>query len=234
MNEKNFSMKVITNNQETSINILNNNNTNNNVNKNSISCWKKNKKIIIITFISSIIFIVDIVLLCIFLTKKVKEIEYENEKENENENKNEYYIIGYIIGTYKSEKGVPLKLFNPSKIGLRDENYKVEEITQNNNNKNQRRLQQINIKDRVFILEKNGNIQFNITFNESLTILDFMFEGCSNLIKINLSTLNSSNITSMMYTFTNCIQLEIVNFTSFQSSNITRMDFYLMDVVIKY
>ena len=59
-----------------------------------------------------------------------------------------------------------------------------------------------------------------------------MFEGCSSLIKISLSILNSSNITSMMYTFTNCVQLEIVNFTSFQSSNITRMDFYLVDVVI--
>jgi len=223
MNEKDFPMKVDANNQETSINILNNNNTNKNVNKNSLFCWKKNKKIIIITLISSIIFIVGIVLLCVFLTKKEKEIEYENEKEIENEN--EYYIIGYIIGTYKAEKGVPLKLFNPSKIGLKDENYKVEEITQNNNNNNQRRLQQINIKDGIFIPEKNGNIQFNITFNESLTILDFMFEGCSNLIKINLSTLNSSNITSMMYTFTNCIQLEIVDFTSFQSSSITRMDF---------
>ena len=108
---------------------------------------------------------------------------------------------------------------------MKDENYKVEEITQNNNNNNQRRLQQINIKDGVFIPEKNGNIQFNITFNESLTILDFMFEGCLSLIKISLSILNSSNITSMLYTFTNCVQLEIVNFTSFQSSSVTRMDF---------
>ena len=96
------------------------------------------------------------------------------------------------------------------KIGLKDENYKVEEITQNNNNNNQRRLKQINIKDGVFIPEKNGNIQFNITFNESLTILDFMFEGCSSLIKINLSALNTQNITSLMYTFTNCEQLELL------------------------
>jgi hypothetical protein len=52
------------------------------------------------------------------MKKVIEKLKYENEKEIENEN--EYYIIGYIIGTYKAEKGVPLKLFNPSKIGLKD------------------------------------------------------------------------------------------------------------------
>ena len=43
----------------------------------------------------------------------------------------------YITGTYKSQKGIPLKLFNPSILGLSDKNYTLEEIGTNNT----RRLQ---------------------------------------------------------------------------------------------
>ena len=52
-----------------------------------------------------------------------------------------------------------------------------------------------------------------------------MFEGCSDLVKIILSYLNSTSITSMIYTFTDCTNLETVDFTSFSSSNIEKMEF---------
>ena len=201
-------MKIITYSQEQNDN--HNTTTHEDNKKEKTSCCKKNKNIIIITIISSIVLITAVVLLCVFLIKKKKDDEEKSE--------NEFYIIG----TYKAEKGIPLKLFNPSKIGLTDKNYIVEEITQNNNT---RRLQQINITDGIYIPEKDEKIQIKITFDEALKTLDFMFEGCSSLIKINLSNLNSPNITSMIYTFTNCEQLETVNFTSFESSNVTKMDF---------
>ena len=56
-----------------------------------------------------------------------------------------------------------------------------------------------------------------------------MFEGCTSLIKLSLSGLNSPNIKSMIYTFTNCEKLETVNFESFQSSNGIS---YLVDVIV--
>ena len=172
------------------------------------SCMRKNKKILLAILISSIVLIILVVLLCVFLIKKEKEEEYEDQY--------------YVIGTYKAEKGVPLKLFNPSKIGLKEENYTVEEITQFSNI---RRLQQINITDGIYIPDKDGKIQIKITFNESLTTLDFMFEGCTSLIKIDFTGLNSPNVTSMIYTFTDCEQLQTVDFTYFESSNIEKMDF---------
>ena len=45
------------------------------------------------------------------------------------------------------------------------------------------------------------------------------------LIKVSLSNLNSSNITSMIYTFTGCKSLETVDFTSFSSSKVEKMEF---------
>jgi len=180
---------------------------------NNESCWRKNKKILLAILIPSIVLIVLVVLLCVFLIKKKeKEEEYEHHF--------------YVIGTYKAEKGVPLKLFNPSKIGLKEENYTVEEITQvGNKRKKKRKLKQINITDGIYIPDKDEKIQIKITFNESLTTLDFMFEGCDSLIKIDFTGLNSPNVTSMIYTFTNCEQLQTVDFTYFQSSNIEKMDF---------
>ena len=177
-----------------------------NNNDNNISCWKKNKKILLIVLICSIVVILLVVLLCVFLIKK------------KDKNKNEYYVIG----TYNAEKRKPLKLFNPSKIGLKDDNYLVEKISQTNNKRN---LNQLNITDGVYIPENTEIIQFKISFQESLTTLDFMFEGCTSLIKLSLSGLNSPNIKSMIYTFTDCEKLETVNFTSFQSSNVEKMDF---------
>ena len=202
-------MKTTIYSQTTTNNYINTENDNKEENNNS-SCCKKNKKMLIIILILSIIVITCVVLLCVFLIKKKKKediIEINS---------------SYVIGTYKAEKGVPLKLFNPSKIGLKEGNYMVEEISQINNT---RRLEQINITDGIYIPQNDETIQIKITFNESLNTLDFMFEGCTSLIKIDLSELNTQNVTSMIYTFTNCEQLQTVNFTSFQSSNIVKMDF---------
>ena len=178
------------------------------------SYLSKNKKKLLIIIEISLVLITVIVLLCVFLIKKKKT--YNTEKI---ENKIEFYIIG----TYEAEKGIPIKLFNPSEIGLTDENYTVEIVKINNINTTT--PQKINVTEGIYIPEKDEKIQIKITFDKELTNLDFMFEGCSSLIKIDLSNLNSPNIRSMIYTFTNCEQLETVNFTSFQSSNVTKMDF---------
>ena len=77
----------------------------------------------------------------------------------------------------------------------------------------------------MIIPEITGTIQIKLIFNVYLTSLDFMFEGCSDLIKLSLTKFNSTSITSMIYTFTNCINLETVDFTSFSSSKVEKMDF---------
>ena len=170
---------------------------------------KKFKTILLIAIPACILIAIVIIIVCVVVSKKEnihKEII------------NEYYITG----TYNAKKDVPLKLFNPSRIGLNDQNYTVEEIGKNNNT---RRLQQLDVTDGVIFPEITGTIQIKISFNESLTTLDFMFEGCTDLVKISLSNLNSPSITSMIYTFTDCTSLETVDFTSFYSSLVEKMDF---------
>ena len=169
-------------------------------------CNKK-QKIALLAVCISFIVIAIITLICILIIKdkKTEKISKGN----------------YIISTYNSQEGIPLKLFNPSRIGLNDQNITIEEIGANN----KRNLQQINITDGVIIPETTGTIQIKISFNEPLTTLDFMFEGCSDLVKIILSHLNSTLITSMIYTFTDCKSLETIDFTSFSSSNVEKMEF---------
>jgi hypothetical protein len=167
---------------------------------------KNRKLIIILAIVITVVIIALIIVLCIILRNKKKE-----DKITEN----------YIAGIYRAQKGIPLKLFNPSRLGLSDQNYTLEEIGTNNT----RRLQEFNITDGVITPEITGTIQIKLIFKVSLTSLDFMFEGCSDLIKLSLTKFNSSSITSMIYTFTNCINLETVDFTSFSSSKVEKMDF---------
>ena len=96
--------------------------------------------------------------------------------------KNTVITENYIAGIYRAQKGIPLKLFNPSRLGLSDQNYTLEEIGTNNT----RRLQEFNITDGVITPEITGTIQIKLIFKVSLTSLDFMFEGCSSLIKLSL------------------------------------------------
>ena len=173
------------------------------------SFWTKKKTIILVSIIITVIVAILIVVLSITLTKK-KKIERKKTSKN-----------NYIIGVYNSQKGIPLKIFNPSRIGLSEQNYTLEIFNINNT----RRLQELNNIDGVIIPEITETIQIKIIFNEYLTSLDFMFEGCSDLIKVSLSNLNSLSVTSMIYTFTDCTNLETVDFTYFSSSKVEKMDF---------
>ena len=182
------------------------------------TCCISSKNILILSIMISILLLILILALCLTLIKKDKKTE-DTEKDPKivSEDPNEKYIIG----TYYSQKDVPLKLFNPARIGLEDQNYAIEEISTNKT----RRLYEQKHVDGVIIPEDTGIIKIKIIFDLPLTSLDFMFEGCSNLVKISLSYLKSPNITSMIYTFTGCTSLETVDFTSFSSENIEKMDF---------
>ena len=182
-------------------------------NSDSDSDSDKKKKIIIISIIiGAVVLIALIIVLCVVLTRKKKK---EDENETINSEKS-------IIGTYNARKDVPLRIFNPSRIGLSDQNYTIQYVT---NTTQTRRLQQIDIRDGVIIPETTGTIQIKIIFNESLTSLDYLFQGCSDLIKVDLSKLNSPSITSMIYTFTDCSSLVTIDFTSFVSSKVEKMEF---------
>ena len=50
-----------------------------------------------------------------------------------------------------------------------------------------------------------------------------MFSGCSSLINIDLSNINTNNVTDMSYMFDGCSSLIDINLSNFDTNNVTDM-----------
>ena len=50
-----------------------------------------------------------------------------------------------------------------------------------------------------------------------------MFDGCSSLTRLDLSSFNTSNVTDMRYIFSECSSLTSLDLSSFNTSNVTDM-----------
>ena len=88
-----------------------------------IDISKKNKYFKLFLIVLIIILVIGIVIvLSVFLKKYSKKSDNkENQKEKiESENKN------YINASYSVQSGKQVQLFNPEKIGVKDNDYKVE------------------------------------------------------------------------------------------------------------
>lgn len=63
------------------------------------------------------------------------------------------------------------------------------------------------------------------SFNTSnVTTMNHMFQNCSALKSINLSSFDISNVTSMSYTFNGCSDLERLDLSNFDTRNLTNVD----------
>ena len=103
-----------------------------------------------------------------------------------------------------------------------------------------------------FQFEKDGKYKFEIVFNDDLTDLIGFFEGCTNIISLDLSNFDSRNITnmkcmfsgcqklkeikgldhlitnkvtSMKAMFQNCQEITFLDLSNFDTSNVTNMSF---------
>lgn len=176
------------------------------------------KYLIIIPIVILIIIIICLILYLILSKNKKKPSPKENDNIKVN-NDNHYY---YFKATYQSKKGEQIKLFNPSSLGLNESEYYVFESS---GNSTLRRLRYIESTNGAIIGDEDGFIKIQINFTNPLPNLDFMFEGCQDLINIDLSNINSPLINSSIYTFTNCKNLIKVDFSSVDTSRVTTMDF---------
>ena len=71
---------------------------------------------------------------------------------------------------------------------------------------------------------KLTSIEFNNNFNTSnVTNMNGMFNGCSVLTSLDLSSFNTSNVTNMNYIFYSCSALSNIDISSFNTSNVTDM-----------
>ena len=57
----------------------------------------------------------------------------------------------------------------------------------------------------------------------NVTNMNFMFNECSGLTSLDLSSFDTSNVTDMILTFFSCSSLESLNVSSFNTSNVIRM-----------
>ena len=76
---------------------------------------------------------------------------------------------------------------------------------------------------KYFIPKIGGSYQIKIIFSKKLTNIKYMFCGCKNITKIDLSLFDSQNATDMTAMFRNCDNLTSINFNSFNTYNITNM-----------
>ena len=68
-----------------------------------------------------------------------------------------------------------------------------------------------------------GEIKVKFIFNKLLTSTHRMFEGCSSLQSIDLSSFNTTNVKDMSYMFYKCSSLQSINLSSFNTTNVKEM-----------
>ena len=132
---------------------------------------------------------------------------------------NEGYSFNAI---YRSRIGEKIKLFNPISINMNESEYKV---FLSNGNSTLRNFEEIESNYGEINSTKNGFIKIIVNFTKALSNLDFMFEGCEDLISVNLSQINSPSLQSSIYTFTNCKNLKQADLSLIDTSKVTSMDF---------
>ena len=81
---------------------------------------------------------------------------------------------------------------------------------------------------------KEGDyIIYFISYNE-LTNMSCMFDHCSSLKELDLSSFNTNQVTSMSWMFCNCSSLEKLNLSSFNTNQVTNMNMTIKFKMKKY
>ena len=75
---------------------------------------------------------------------------------------------------------------------------------------------------RVCTFEEEEN-NVTLIFEEEISSFKYMFYGCKNIIEIDLSEFNTSNIINMASMFDNCVNLEKINFGNIDTSKVENM-----------
>ena len=73
--------------------------------------------------------------------------------------------------------------------------------------------------------EKEGKYIIEYRFENNLTKINHMFNGCDSLINLDLSNFNSQNVTNMIGMFSGCKSLAHLNLSNLKTQNITNIDF---------
>jgi surface protein len=71
---------------------------------------------------------------------------------------------------------------------------------------------------------QKGEYIIKLIFLKQMTDCSYMFSNCSNIINIDLSSFDSSNVTHMNYMFSECYNLNEINLTNLKAYNVIDMN----------
>ena len=166
------------------------------------------KCLIISILISSILLLTAIFLILYFLSKNSKQ-------NNPSENTQKNYTIIEKLFIHNPEKEVILyndQYTNFSQLIL---SITIDE-------------EPINITSRYYFNESK-NYTVKITFNGSLTSMESFFKAMIELIEINFTYIDTSNVTTMKNMFTDCTSIKYLNLNNFNTSQVTDMSYMFND-----
>ena len=81
---------------------------------------------------------------------------------------------------------------------------------------------------KFFKPEKEGEYKIELIFKKKLKNCSYMFANCEKIIKLDLSSFDSSQVTNMYYMFGRCYELKEINLSNIQTEKVTNMG-YLFD-----
>ena len=156
----------------------------------------------------------------------------------------EKYIIGLHFGGCKKDGNIEYSfnlatLFDdilydikkPSEINciyITNDNEKEIQLMHDNNEQNIELYingKKTNFNYKYIKTNQAKEIKVKFIFKKQLTSLSHMFDGCSLLKSVDLSSLNGADITDMSYIFNGCSSLESVDLSSFNASNVINMSY---------
>ena len=169
---------------------------------------------ICILFLPLLIIILIISIIVYFIIKPIKEKNSRNK--NGIDNSVNYTIIEKIAVTKNDSK--PIQLFNDyfTKIKNNIISFKI-----NNNT--------INEIDHFYKFSKIGNYLVEITFNKKLETMQEIFNYCFDIVELDLSGIDTSQVTSMKYAFHGCHKLKNIKLENFNTSSVTDMSYMFSD-----
>ena len=88
----------------------------------------------------------------------------------------------------------------------------------------------IAFEDSEIELTKSVN-QITLKFEGDVTSCKYMFQGCSNIIEIDLTYFESSNVQDIDYMFDGCTSLNNIKFGKFQTSKLVNMNYVFRNCI---
>ena len=157
-------------------------------------------------------------------TKGENTIEKENQiiidivVRNYDKINNEFKDMYFLECDYTYENNI--------KIDVNNENEKNEEINTLNDTNTKIYINNEPVAfSKFFKPTQAGNYEIKIKFKKLFKNCKFMFRYCTNIVKIDLSRFDSSNVENMNYMFGKCFELKEINMSNLNTEKVTDMGY---------